>query len=100
MNIKNGRIKNMNKKLIATALAFTLVTVPLTGCEGYETFEYTTNEQGEYVASGKIAELDELQKLATIPSREGLLTMFASGLLAIPRDFAICLDLHSKNLEN
>ena len=41
----------------------------------------------------------ELKKLATIPSREGLLTMFASGLLAIPRDFAICLDLHSKNLE-
>ena len=51
------------------------------------------------IVDGKIAELDELKKLATIPSREGLLTMFASGLLAIPKDFAICLDLHSKNLE-
>ena len=51
------------------------------------------------IVDGKVTELDELKKLATIPSREGLLTMFASGLLAIPRDFAICLDLHSKNLE-
>lgn len=52
------------------------------------------------IVDGKVTELDELKKLATIPSREGLLTMFASGLLSIPRDFAICLDLHSKNLEN
>lgn len=52
------------------------------------------------IVDGKVTELDELNKLATIPSREGLLTMFASGLLAIPRDFSICLDLHSKNLEN
>ena len=52
------------------------------------------------IVDGKVTGLDELNKLATIPSREGLLTMFASGLLAIPRDFAICLDLHSKNLEN
>ena len=52
------------------------------------------------IVDGKVTEIDELKKLATIPSRETLLTMFASGLLAIPRDFAICLDLHSKNLEN
>ena len=52
------------------------------------------------IVDGKVTGLDELKKLATIPSREGLLTMFASGLMAIPRDFAICLDLHSKNLEN
>ena len=51
------------------------------------------------IVDGKITLLDELKKLATIPSREGLLTMFASGLMAIPRYFAICLDLHSKNLE-
>lgn len=51
------------------------------------------------IVDGKVTGLDELKKLATIPSREGLLTMFASGLMAIPRDFAICLDLHSKNLE-
>ena len=52
-----------------------------------------------WIVDGKITELDELNKLATIPSREGLLTMFASGLMGIARDFAICLDLHSKNLE-
>ena len=51
------------------------------------------------IVDGKVTGLDELNKLATIPSRDGLLTMFASGLMAIPRDFAICLDLHSKNLE-
>ena len=51
------------------------------------------------IVDGKITELDELNKLATIPSREGLLTMFASGLMGIARDFAICLSLHSKNLE-
>ena len=52
------------------------------------------------IVDGKVTELDELKKLATVPSRETLLSMFASGLIAIPRDFAICLDLHSKNLEN
>ena len=51
------------------------------------------------LVDGKITELDELNKLATIPSRDGLYTMFASGLMAIAKDFAICLDLHSKNLE-
>lgn len=51
------------------------------------------------IVDGKVTGLDELKKLATIPSREGLLTMFASGLMGIARDFAICLDLHSKNLE-
>ena len=42
---------------------------------------------------------EELQQLATIPSREGLLTMLAGGMLAIPKDLAICLDLYSKHLE-
>lgn len=51
------------------------------------------------VVDGEVADIHMLNELASIPSREGLLTMFASGLLAIPKDFAICLDLHSKNLE-
>lgn len=51
------------------------------------------------IVDGEIADKAMLTELASIPSREGLLTMFASGLLAIPKDFAICLDLHSKNLE-
>lgn len=48
---------------------------------------------------GNVAGLDLLKQYASIPSRDGLLTMFAGGLMEIVRDFAICLDLHSKNLE-
>ena len=48
---------------------------------------------------GEVTDLETLKKLATIPSRDGLLTMFAGGLMGIVRDFAICLDLHAKNLE-
>ena len=51
------------------------------------------------IVDGEIADTNTLKQLAALPSKEGLLTMFASGLMAIPRDFAICLDLHSKNLE-
>ena len=51
------------------------------------------------IVDGEVADTNMLKELASIPSREGLLSMFASGLMAIPRDFAICLDLHSKNLE-
>ena len=47
----------------------------------------------------EVTSSSELEKLATIPSREGLLTMLAGGMLAIPKDLAICLDLHAKNLE-
>lgn len=42
---------------------------------------------------------EELEKLATIPSRDGLLTMLAGGMLGIPKDLAICLDLYAKKLE-
>ena len=48
---------------------------------------------------GKVASLEELNKLATIPSRDGLLTMFAAGLMEHVKNVAICLDLHSQNLE-
>lgn len=51
------------------------------------------------IVDGKVTGLAELNELSKIPSREGLLTMFASGLLQHVRDFAICLDLHSKDLE-
>lgn len=51
------------------------------------------------IVDGKVTDLETLSKLATIPSREGLLTMVASGLMGIARDFAVCLDLHAKNLE-
>ena len=51
------------------------------------------------IVDGEIADENMLKELAAIPSKEGLLSMFASGLMQHARDFAICLDLHSKNLE-
>ena len=51
------------------------------------------------IVDGEVTDIDKLKQLATLPSREALLTMVASGLLGVVRDFSICLDLHSKNLE-
>lgn len=48
---------------------------------------------------GSVADEAMLKSLAEIPSREGLLTMLAGGLLEHVKNFAIALDLHSKNLE-
>ena len=48
---------------------------------------------------GNIADQALLATYAAIPSRDGLLTMFAGGLLEHVKNFAICLDLHAKNLE-
>ena len=47
----------------------------------------------------EITTSEKLEQLATIPSRDGLLTMLAGGMLAIPKDLAICLDLYAKKLE-
>ena len=51
------------------------------------------------IVDGEIADINLLEQLASVPSRDTLLTMFASGLMGIARDFAVCLDLHAKNLE-
>ena len=60
---------------------------------------HTNLEMKVGIVDGNITTLDVLKQLANIPSRDTLLTMFASGLMGITRDFAICLDLHAKNLE-
>jgi len=46
------------------------------------------------IIDGEVSDIDVLNQLATIPSREGLLTMLAGGLIAIPRDLSICLNLY------
>ena len=51
------------------------------------------------IVDGKETSLSELKELATVPSRDGLLTMFAAGLMEHVKNVAICLDLHSQNLE-
>ena len=48
---------------------------------------------------GEKADEEMLKSLAAIPSREGLLTMLAGGLMEHVKNFAIALDLHSQNLE-
>ena len=48
---------------------------------------------------GQIADTKMLKQLASIPSRDGLLTMLASGLMGVVKDLSICLDLYSKDLE-
>ena len=48
---------------------------------------------------GQIADTNMLKQLASIPSREGLLTMLASGLMGVVKDLSICLDLYSKDLK-
>ena len=51
------------------------------------------------IVEGKVANINELNEYAKIPSREGLLTMLAGGMIATVRDLSICLDLYSKEKE-
>ena len=49
--------------------------------------------------ANEITNKEGLASLATIPSREGLLTMLAGGMIGIVKDLSICLDLYSKEKE-
>ena len=51
------------------------------------------------IVDGEIVDAAKLKELASIPSKDGLLAMFAGGLMEHVRNMAICLDLHSQNLE-
>ncbi len=51
------------------------------------------------IVDGEVSDQKQLAELAKIPSREGLLTMLAGGLIGIPKDLAICLDLYAKQKE-
>ena len=51
------------------------------------------------VVEGKVATLEDLKSYAAIPSREGLLTMLAGGMIATIKDLSICLDLYTKENE-
>ena len=51
------------------------------------------------VVDGEFMDNDKIKTIATIPSRETLLTMFAAGLLQPIKEVAIALDLHAQNLE-
>ena len=51
------------------------------------------------IVEGKVVAANELASYAAIPSREGLLTMLAAGLMGTVKDLSICLDLYTKQKE-
>lgn len=51
------------------------------------------------IVDNEITDQNKLACLATIPSRDGLLTMLAGGMIGIVKDLSICLDLYSKEKE-
>ncbi len=52
------------------------------------------------IIDGEITDEAGLKELSKVPSREGLLTMLAGGLMGTVRDLSICLDLYSQDLES
>ena len=52
------------------------------------------------IVDGKVSSLEELAQLATIPSRDGLLTMLAGGMIGVVKDLSIALNLYSEQKEN
>ena len=51
------------------------------------------------IISGSKADLDVIKEYASIPSRDGLLTMLAGGMIQYVRDLAIGLNLYAEQLE-
>ncbi len=51
------------------------------------------------IVDKEVTDKEGLSALASIPSREGLLTMLAGGMIGIVKDLSICLDLYSKEKE-
>ena len=51
------------------------------------------------IISGDVANIDTIREYASIPSRDGLLTMLAGGMIQYVRDLAIGLNLYAEKLE-
>ena len=51
------------------------------------------------IVDGELADQAKLAEYATLPSREGLLTMLAGGMIGLVKDLSICLDLYSQQKE-
>ncbi len=61
------------------------------------------HEQAEIrigIISGEVADTNEINKYATIPSRETLLTQIAAGMMSYVRDLSIALNLYADKKEN
>ena len=51
------------------------------------------------IVDGEKADQAKLAEYAKLPSRDGLLTMLAGGMIGLVRDLSICLDLYSQQKE-
>lgn len=51
------------------------------------------------IISGNVSDINVIKDYASIPSREGLLTMLAGGMIQYVRDLAIGLNLYAEQLE-
>ena len=51
------------------------------------------------IISGNVASLETINEYSSIPSREGLLTQLAGGMIQYVRDLSIALNLYSEQLE-
>ena len=51
------------------------------------------------VLSGSVSDKEVIREYASIPSREGLLTMLASGMIQYVRDLSIALNLYAEKME-
>lgn len=51
------------------------------------------------IVDGELADQAKLAEYATLPSREGLLTMLAGGMIGLVRDLSICLNLYGEQKE-
>lgn len=51
------------------------------------------------IISGNRAELDVIKEYASIPSRDGLLTMIAAGMMKYARDLAIAINMYAEEKE-
>ena len=51
------------------------------------------------IISGDVADISVIKEYASIPSREGLLTMLAGGMIGLVRDLSICLNFYSEQKE-
>lgn len=52
------------------------------------------------IINGSVADLATIKEYASIPSREGLLTMLASGMIEHVRNLSIALNLYAEEKEN
>ncbi|MBR1414008.1 MAG: 50S ribosomal protein L10 [Bacilli bacterium] len=51
------------------------------------------------IISGDVADINVIKDYASIPSREGLLTMLAGGMMQYVKDLSISLNLYAEQLE-